>query len=247
MSVSSGAGRGPGGARGDRRRNGRGVPGLWGGVHLGEGPCRPRRRTFPTVRTNCSAVEQDPLAMPGGLLRARLVHRGHRAGPGPGAHHRAVARPDRRGDRRRGPFGDRGRRYPWGVVADRAPRLRRPRRGAAGRARAGPSTRYRRDPPRKAQVGILRRHRPLGAGRPVGHRVRRPRRRTGPAGAARRPHRRDRGRLAVRAHAQFRAGIEFVAIDPAAVYASAIRTPGCCPTRRWWSITSTWSSSPTTR
>ena len=69
----------------------------------------------------------------------------------------------------------------------------------------------------------------MGPGRPVGHRVRRPRRRPGPARPARRPHRRDRDRLADRAHARVPAAIEFVAIDPAAIYASAIRTPGLLP------------------
>jgi hypothetical protein len=38
-------------------------------------------------------------AVPGGLLRARLVHRGDPAGAGAGADHPAVAHPDRRGDR----------------------------------------------------------------------------------------------------------------------------------------------------
>jgi hypothetical protein len=41
---------------------------------------------------------------------------------------------------------------------------------------------------------------------------------------------------------QFRDAIEFVAIDPAAVYASATARQACYPTRRSWSITSTSSS-----
>ncbi len=70
------------------RRNGGGVPVVWGGVHLGEGPGDHRAARHP-LRSgpNRGAVEQDPLALPGGLLRADLVHRGHRADPGAGAHH----------------------------------------------------------------------------------------------------------------------------------------------------------------
>ena len=36
-------------------------------------------------------MEQDPLAVPGRLLRTRFLHRVHRAGPGPGADYRAAA------------------------------------------------------------------------------------------------------------------------------------------------------------
>ena len=139
--------------------------------------------------------------MPGGLLRAGLVHRGHRAGAGAGADHAAAAHPDRRGDRGRGPLGDRGRRRPWRVVADRAPRVRRPRRSRAGRAGNRPgcsvSTRPAGESPGGSTAPTTR---SVGAGRPMGHRVRRPGRRAGPARAARRPHRCRGRRLAVRAH-----------------------------------------------
>ena len=64
-------------------------------------------------RRHRGALAQDPLALLGGLLPEVLVHRGHRADPGAGAHHYAVAHPDRGGDRRRRPCGGRGRRHPW--------------------------------------------------------------------------------------------------------------------------------------
>ena len=86
-----------------------------------------------------------------------------------------------------------------GVVADRAPGLRRPRREGAGRAAAHLGARHRRDPPWKAPLGTVRGNRAVGAGRPVGHRIRRPGRRSGPARATRRPHRRGRGHVAGRA------------------------------------------------
>ena len=57
-------------------------------------------------------LAQDPLALSGGLLREVLVHRGHRAGAGAGAHHHTVAHRDGRGDRRRRSCGRRGRRQP---------------------------------------------------------------------------------------------------------------------------------------
>jgi hypothetical protein len=61
-----------------------------------------------------------------------------------------------------------------GVVADRAPRVRRPRQGVAGRARTDPGARHRRDPPRKAPLDALRADAAVGEGPSVGHRVRRP-------------------------------------------------------------------------
>ena len=82
------------------------------------------------------------LALLGGLLPEVLVHRGHRADPGAGAHHYAVAHPDWGGDRRRRSCGGRGRRHPCGVLADRAPGVCRPRRDNAGRTRAGGSARH---------------------------------------------------------------------------------------------------------
>jgi hypothetical protein len=45
---------------------------------------------------------------------------------------------------------------------------------------------------------------------------------------------------------EFRQAVAFVAIDPAACHAAAIRTPGCGQTRRSWSTTSTSSNPPTT-
>jgi hypothetical protein len=72
--------------------------------------------------------------------------------------------------------GGRGRRGPRRVVADRAPRVRRARLDATGRAATHSDARHRRDPPRKAPLAALRRDRPVGANRPVGHRVRRPER-----------------------------------------------------------------------
>lgn len=56
--------------------------------------------------TNTAAVEQDPLAVPGGLLRAGIVHRVDPTGPAPGSHDSAVAHRDRCGDWGCGAFGD---------------------------------------------------------------------------------------------------------------------------------------------
>ena len=128
----------------------------------------------------------------------------------------------------------------------RAPRVRRPRRGTARRARPARSLgidETRRGKPRWQHCG---RRTAMGAGRPVGHRVRRAGRRSGPA----RPGE-GRTKAAVidwltAQTAEFRDPIKLVVIDPSAVYASSVRTPGCCPTRHWWLTISIWSSSPTT-
>ena len=66
----------------------------------------------------------------------------------------------------RGPLGGRCRRWPRGVVADRTPRLRRPRQ-RCWRAATHPGARHRRDPPRKAQVGTVCGDRAVGASRPL--------------------------------------------------------------------------------
>ena len=124
------------------------------------------------------------MAVPEGLLRAGLVHRIDPAGAPASPRHRAAAYPDRRGDRGSRPLGGRSRHRPPGVVADPAPRLRRPRPGAADRAAPRPA---------RTTRGSLQC---------------------------------DCGRLADRAQPRIRARIEFVAIDPAAAYAAAIRAPG---------------------
>ncbi len=77
-----------------------GMPGVWGGVHVGQGAgAHLGPVAFPTARTKSSCEGQDPLALSGGLLPARVVHRGHCAGPGADAHHPTVAHPDWRDDR----------------------------------------------------------------------------------------------------------------------------------------------------
>jgi len=111
-------------------------------------------------------VEQDTLALPGGLLRAGLVHRGYCSGASPGADHPTTAHPDRRRDRGRSPLGGRSRRQPRGVLAGDQSLLGQ----REGRTSA-------------TVIDWLTEHTP-----------------------------------------EFRAGIDFVAIDPAAVYAAAIRT-----------------------
>jgi hypothetical protein len=65
------------------------------------------------------------------------------------------------------------------VVADRAPRLHRTRRSAAGRAGTGAGVGDRRDPPWQTQMGVPHRNAAVGAGGSVGHRVRRSGRRAG--------------------------------------------------------------------
>ena len=150
-------------------------PSCGGVLHGGEGSGEHLAARHSLRReSNHSAAEQDPLAVPGTLLRTRFLHRVHRAGPGPGADYRAAAHPDRRGDRGCGPLGVGGRHRPRGVVADRAPHVRRPRQGVSGRARTDPGARHRRDPPRKAPLDALRADAAAGEGPSVGHRVRRP-------------------------------------------------------------------------
>ena len=158
--------RDPCGARGDRRANGGGVPVVWGGVHVGEGPgdhlaARHSLRRGPNHR----AVEQDPMAVPGGLLRA--------------GHHSPS--PSRRCRRGRGP--------PGGCAPRSARRSATAARSVAEVAAAhgvswptahrafvahaeavltepepGAGTRHRRDPPRKAPVGTMRARRGGGCG-----------------------------------------------------------------------------------
>jgi len=186
-------------------------------------------------------VKQDPLAVPGTLLRTRFLHRVHRASPGPGADYRAAAHPDRRGDRGCGPLGVGGRHRPRGVVADRAPRVRRPRQGVSGRARTDPGARHRRDPPRKAPLDALRADAAVGEGRSVGHRVRRPGRLPGLARATWRAHRGPRHRLATWAHVAVPRSGSWPSTPPRCTPRRSARQ-ACYPTRRSWSITST--SSP---
>ncbi|WP_089151683.1 transposase [Mycobacteroides abscessus] len=174
-------------------------------------------------------MAQDPLAMPGGLLRARLVHRGDRADPGAGADHPAVAHPDRRGDRGGRPVGDRGRDRARRVVADRAPRLLAHAEELLGEPK----------PTRVLGIDETRRGKPrwehcTETGRWV---------RVDPwdtgfvdlAGSQGLLGQRE-GRTGATVIAwlsersvPFREGIEYVAIDPAAAYASAARTPGLLP------------------
>ena len=61
-----------------------------------------------------------------------------------------------------------------------------PRRCGRAGTRAGAG--HRRDPAGKAPMAAVRRDEPVGAGRPVGHRVRRPGWRSGASGATRGPH-----------------------------------------------------------
>ena len=161
---------------------------------------------------------------------------------------RRLQHPDRRGDRGRGPLGGRGRRWPRGVwptahravVAHAEAVLGEPqatpvlgidetRRGKPRWERCAATGRWVRvDPGDTGFVDLAGDQGLLGQ-------------REGRTGAA------VVGWLSERVP-QFREGIEYVAIDPAAAYASAIRTPGCCRTRRSWSTTSTiWLSSPTMR
>jgi putative transposase len=88
-----------------------------------------------------------------------------------------------------GPLGRRGRRWCWGVLADRARRICGPRRGGARRPGPAEGAGHRRDPPRKAAMDPRRSLRPLGAHRPLGHRLHRSRRRSGAARTGRRPYR----------------------------------------------------------
>ena len=61
--------RGPCGARRHRRTDRGGVSGMWGGVHVGERPGHHIAEGHPLWSGSyCSAVEQDPVEMPGGLL-----------------------------------------------------------------------------------------------------------------------------------------------------------------------------------
>ena len=50
-------------------------------------------RDMAAAGPDCVALDLNPLALPAGLLRAVLVLRGHRAGPGAGAHHPTIAHP----------------------------------------------------------------------------------------------------------------------------------------------------------
>ena len=79
-------------------------PVMWGGVHVGERPGDHIAEGHPLRSgSNCSAVEQDPVAMPGGLLRARRrsprrsrrCRRGHGppGGCAPRSARRSVMRP----------------------------------------------------------------------------------------------------------------------------------------------------------
>lgn len=70
------------------------MPVLWGGVHLAKGPVStsPARHSL-RPGSDRGAVGQDALALPGGLLLAVLVHRGHRGGAATDAY------PDGCGDR----------------------------------------------------------------------------------------------------------------------------------------------------
>jgi hypothetical protein len=136
------------------------------------------------------------MEMPAGLVRDRVVHRVDTRGAAAGADDAPIACPDRVGDRGCGPVGIGVRCRASSVVADRAPRLHRTRRRAAGRAGTGAGVGDRRDPPRQTQMGVLHRNAAVGAGGSVGHRVRRSGRRAGAVWAAHRPHRRRRDRMA---------------------------------------------------
>ena len=117
---------------------------------------------------------------------------------------------------------------PRGVVADRAPRLRRPRRDGAGRARPTPVLgidETRRGKPRWERCAATGGGCGSTRGTPDSSTWPATRACSGSAKAA--PRRGDR--LAAERTPAFRAAITYVAIDPAAVYATAIRTPGLLP------------------
>ena len=179
------------------------MPIVWGGVHVGEGPGDHLAARHP--------------------LRARTESwcGGTRPAGGAGkttANADRSPRPSRRSRRGRGPPGGCAPRSARRSVTRpaRCPRSPPPT-GCRGRPRTAPSSptprpgwpsreptrvlRHRRDPPRQAPLGTLRGDRAVGAGRSVGHRVRRPGRLPGPARATRGPHRRRRHRLAHAAHA----------------------------------------------
>ena len=190
--MSSARQTGPGGARRHDERRG-GVSGTWGGVHVGQGRVITSPKATPWSGSYGSAVEKF-------RWRCRDDHRERASsteviaqGAGAGTDHGAVARRDRRGDRRCCRSGLRSP-MPMGRPGRRAPRLRRRRRRSAARAGSTRGTRGSMRPARKARwaddwtsVG--------GGGSSRGDRARRPRRRPGPARPAGGRHRRDRRRL----------------------------------------------------
>jgi hypothetical protein len=87
---------------------------------------------------NLGALAPDTVALPGDDVRAVLVHRGHRSGPGRLADDRSAASRDRCCSRGCGAQCCRGRWGLLGGVADRACGLHRARRGAAHGTGADP-------------------------------------------------------------------------------------------------------------
>ena len=172
-------------------------------------------------------MEQDPLAVSGGLLPAVLVHRVHRAGPAAGADHAAAAHSDRQGDRGCGPLGGRGRHgVSWptahrAFVAHADEQLTEPQPtrvlGIDETRRGKPRWEYcdeeqrwvRIDPWDTGFVDLAGDQGLLGQ-------------REGRTGATVVEWLSERGTA-------FREAVEYVAIDPAAVYASAIRTADLVP------------------
>ena len=131
---------------------------MWGGVHVGEGPGDHIAEGHPLRSGSyCSAVEQDPVEMPGGLLRARVVHRGDRAGAGAGTDHRRLRA------QIGAAIGDATRSVAEVAAAHGVswPTAHRAFVDHADAALAEPAAdagaRHRRDPPRKAPVGATTR------------------------------------------------------------------------------------------
>ena len=231
-SVSNARRRDPGGARGDRRADGGGVPVMRGGVHVSEGPrVHLARATSPTAKTESSCGGTKPGGGAGRTTaNAVLVHRGHRAGPGAGADHAGGCAP--RSARRSG------------MRPARWPRSPKPT-GCRGRPRTAPSSPTpRRCWPSRNRSRCSVSTRP-GAASPAGNGAPTTRRwvRVDPWDTGFVDLAGDQGLLGQREGRtgaavidwlsersdEFRAGVRFVAIDPAAVYASAVRTPGLLP------------------
>jgi len=141
------------------------------------------------------------------------------------------------GDRRRGPLGRRDRRRPWGVAAEGWPRAHRAFAAHAQRLLSEP------EPVRVLGNDETRRPKPRWKySTDTSRWVRVDPWDTGFVDLA--STQGMSGQTAERTTAAVVAWLsertpqlwdasEYVAIDPAAV-----RTPGCCPTRRWWWITS---------